>query len=83
MYSEYHDGATREYLSRFFDVNGYDAVESMENDGLLVRLQKDKGQHIIIAVNHSDTDKTLDIKLKESDPVSISVPPKDGKIVLV
>ena len=82
MYSEQCDGATREYISQFFDAKGYGAVESMENEGLLVRLLKDRDTHIIVAVNHGDADKTLHIKLRDADPISVMVPKKDGKIIL-
>ncbi len=82
-YNMHRDNATGDYITSLFDARGFDTFDELASDGMLVRLLESDGKLYIVAVNHSDTEKTLSAQLRGGVSIQEAVPSRDGRIIAV
>ena len=82
-YDRLSDPATREMMSLLFESRGYDEFSELDSNGLLVRLLKNEETFYIVAVNHSTVEKSMSVRLIGKESMTVTVKPRDGKIVSV
>ena len=80
-YDTHKDDATGSFIASLFDARGFDAFEVLDANSMLVRLLESDGRLHIVAVNHSDTEKKLSVRLRSGRSIEEMVPPRDGRII--
>jgi beta-galactosidase GanA len=74
---------TGDFMASLFAYPGYPAIEKMESQGMLVRMHEDNSHYYIVAVNSSNADKSLFVKMKNGRTAEAVVRARDGEVLKV
>ena len=81
-YHAENDKATRDFFSRFFDPNGYAAIERLTAGKNTVRLLENENEHIVVCMNRTGEAEKAEVRM-HGKTFAETVPARDGVLISV